>query len=101
MAATLSKSMFNAVSLTLRAPSQTSSTIAVKNGGVSHHSVNTIKSETLHKQSQATSSKNEKSDMASIQRWLSERPVEEPWNHTVRTQQELVALRVKVGRVKL
>lgn len=100
MAATLSKSMFNAVSLTLRAPSQTSSTIAVKNGGVSHHSVNTIKSD-LHKQSQATSSKNEKNDMASIQRWLSERPVEEPWNHTVRTQQELVALRVKVGRVKL
>ncbi|KAK5044665.1 hypothetical protein LTR84_010557 [Exophiala bonariae] len=102
MATSLHKSISSAVSLKLRAPSQTSSAIAVKNGIASHHPIDTIRSEIGNRQQpQASSSRKEKDDLVAVKRWLVERPVEEAWNHIARTQQDLVALRVKVGQVKL
>lgn len=53
------------------------------------------------KQHQAIPPKQTQNEMAPITRWFAETPIDEGWNHIARTQQDLVALRLKVIRVKL
>lgn len=86
----------------MRTPSQTSSTVGVKNGIAGNQPMETIRHEIAsHSQRHIASPVNGKNDMAAIQRWLGETPAEQGWNHIARTQQDLVALRVKAIRVKL
>lgn len=87
---------------TMRTPSQTTSTVSVKSGMAGGHPIEKIKYEfENHNQYQANSTVKDKNDMIPIKRWFAETPIEEGWNQIGRTQHDLVALRVKVVRVKL